>query len=195
MCLRRSKQKTVFHQIFGLLHEKESLVWKHSEWPVIEVWYSSLCSQSCGFSSSHVRMWDSGHKEGWAQKNGCFRTVVLEKILRVLWTARSNQSILKEANPEYSLEGLMLKLQSCGHRMGRADSLEKTLMLGKDWRQKEKRAAKDKMMRYHHQLNGHEFEQTLGDGDGQRSLEWCSPWGRKESDTTWRLNNQKASLI
>ena len=58
--------------------------------------------------------------------------MVLEKILRVLWTARSNQSILKEANPEYSLEGLMLKLQSCGHLMGRADSLEKTLMLGKD---------------------------------------------------------------
>ena len=57
--------------------------------------------------------------------------MVLEKILRVLWTARSNQSILKEANPEYSLEGLMLKLQSCGHLMGRADSLEKTLMLGK----------------------------------------------------------------
>ena len=57
--------------------------------------------------------------------------MVLEKILRVLWTARSNQSILKEANPEYSLEGLMLKLQSCGHLMGRVDSLEKTLMLGK----------------------------------------------------------------
>ena len=64
----------------------------------------------------------------------CFRIVVLEKILRVPWMARrSNQSILKEINPEYSLEGLMLKLmlQYFGHLMGRADSLEKTLMLGK----------------------------------------------------------------
>ena len=59
--------------------------------------------------------------------------MVLEKILRVLWTARSNQSILKEANPEYSLEGLMvkLKLQYFGYVMQRAKSLEKTLMLGK----------------------------------------------------------------
>ena len=57
--------------------------------------------------------------------------MVLEKTLSVVGTARSNQSTLKEANPEYSLEGLMLKLQSCGHLMGRADSLENTLMLGK----------------------------------------------------------------
>ena len=57
--------------------------------------------------------------------------MVLEKTLSVVGTARSNQSTLKEANPEYSLEGLMLKLQSCGHLMGRADSLEKTPMLGK----------------------------------------------------------------
>ena len=55
----------------------------------------------------------------------------LEKFLRVLWTARSSQSNLKEVNPEYSLEGLMLKLQHFGHLMLRADSLEKTLMLGK----------------------------------------------------------------
>ena len=57
--------------------------------------------------------------------------MVLEKTLRVPWTARSNQSILKEISPEYSLEGLMLKLQYFGHLMGRTDSLEKTLMLGK----------------------------------------------------------------
>ena len=76
-------------------------------------------------------MWELDHKEGWTPKNWCFRTVVLE---RVPWTARrSNQSILEEINPEYSLEGLMLKLklQNCGHLMQRADSLEKTLILGK----------------------------------------------------------------
>ena len=91
-------------------------------------------SQSYGFSRSHVWMWELNYKESWAPKNWCFWTVVLEKTLRVPWTARrSNQSILKEISAEYSLEGLMLKLklQYSGHLMRRADSLEKTLMLGK----------------------------------------------------------------
>ena len=87
------------------------------------------------FSNSHVWMWELDHKEGWMPKNWCFWTVVLEKTLvRVSWTARrSNQSIPKEINPEYSLEGLMLKLklQYFGLPMQRADSLEKTLMLGR----------------------------------------------------------------
>ena len=89
-------------------------------------------SHSYGFFSSHVWMWELDHKEGWAPKNWCFWTVVLEKTLESPWTARrSNQSALKKINPEYSLEGLMLKLQYFGHLMQRADSLEKTLMLGR----------------------------------------------------------------
>ena len=94
-----------------------------------------LCSQrwrSYGFPSCHVWMWELDYKESWALKNWCFWTVVLEKILRVPWTAwRSNQSILKENSPEYSLEGLMLKLklQYFGHLIWRTDWLEKTLML------------------------------------------------------------------
>ena len=91
-------------------------------------------SQSYGFSSSHVWMWELDFKESWVPKNQCFWTVVLEKTLESLWTARRpNQSILKEISPGYSLEGLMLKLklQSFGHLMRRTDSLEKTLMLGK----------------------------------------------------------------
>ena len=80
-------------------------------------------------------MWELDYKESWVPKNWCFWTVVLEKtLLRVPWTARrSNQSILKEINPDYSLEGLMLKLklQYFGHLMWRTVSLEKTLMLGK----------------------------------------------------------------
>ena len=79
-------------------------------------------------------MWELDHKESWAPKNWCFWTVVLEKTPRVPWTARrSNQSILKEISPEYLFEGLILKLklQSFGHLMWRADSLEKTLMLEK----------------------------------------------------------------
>ena len=91
-------------------------------------------SQGYGFSSGHVWMWELDDKESWALKNWCFWTVVLEKPLRVPWTARrSNQSILKEISREYSLEGLMLKLklQYFGHLMQRANSLEKTLILGK----------------------------------------------------------------
>ena len=81
------------------------------------------------------------------------------RLLRVLWTVRrSNQSILKEINPEYSLEGLMLKLKLryFGHLMGRSDSFGKTLMLGKTG-QKEKGMTEDEMVGWHHQLNGHEF--------------------------------------
>ena len=92
------------------------------------------CNQSYGFSSSHVWMWELDYKESWVPKNWCFWTVVLEKTLESPWTARiSNQFILKEINPEYSLEGLKLelKLQYFGHPMWRTDSFEKTLMLGK----------------------------------------------------------------
>ena len=98
---------------------------------------------------------------------------------------RSNQSILKKINPEYSLEGLMLKLklQFFGHLMQRIDSLEKTLMLGKI-EDRRRRVTEDKMVGWHHLLNGHEFEQILGDGEGQGSLACCSPWDRKESDLT-----------
>ena len=89
-------------------------------------------SQCYAFSSRHIWMWELDYKESWALKNWCFWTVVLEKTIESPWTARrSNQSILKEISSEYSLEVLMLKLQYFGHMMWRADSLEKTLMLGK----------------------------------------------------------------
>ena len=71
--------------------------------------------------------------------------------------------------------------------MGKADSLEKTLMLGKIEGRGEG-MTEDEMVGWHHQLNGHEFEQTPGDGDEQESLECCSPWGHKESDTTEQLS-------
>ena len=93
-----------------------------------------LSSQSYGFSSSHVWMWDLDHKEGWAPKIDTFELWCWRRLLRVPWTARkSNQSILKGISPKYSLEGLMLKLklQYFGPVMQRADSFEKTLILGK----------------------------------------------------------------
>ena len=88
-------------------------------------------SQGNGFSSSHVWMWELDYKESWALKNWCFWTMVLEKTPLGL-QRRSNEFILKEINPECSLKGLMLKLklQYFGRLMPRADSLEKTLMLG-----------------------------------------------------------------
>ena len=92
--------------------------------------------------------------------------------MRVPWTARrSNQSILKEINPEYSLEGLMLKLklQYFGHLMQRANSLEKTLMLGKT-EGRRRRGKQDEMVGRHHGLNGYESEQALGEDEGQGSL-------------------------
>ena len=121
-----------------------------------------------------------------------FWIVELEKtILRVPWTARrSNQSVLKEINPEYSLKGptLKLKLQYFCHLMQRADSLEKTLMLGK---MKGKEGGRGEMVGWHHWFNGHELEQILGDSEGQGSLVCCSPWGQEESDATWWLNSDK----
>ena len=110
-------------------------------------------------------------------------------LLRVPYTARrSNQSILKEISPEYSLEGLMLKLQFFDHLMWRTDALEKTLMLGKIEGRRSQRVGRrwDGLYQW---LNGHEFEQAPGDSEGQGSLARCSPWGPKELDTTERLNN------
>ena len=91
-------------------------------------------SQCCGFSNGHVWMWEWDYKESWALKNWCFWTVVVQKTLESpLDCRRSNQSVLKEISLDYSLEGLMLKLklQYFGDLMWKADSFEKTLMLGK----------------------------------------------------------------
>ena len=87
-------------------------------------------SQSYGFSSSHVWMWELDHKEGWTPKNWCFWTVVLKTLESPLDSKEIKQSILKEISSEYSLGRLMLKLQYFSHLMWKAGSLEKTLMLG-----------------------------------------------------------------
>ena len=95
---------------------------------------AKVCIVKASFSSSHVHMWELDHKDGWAPKNWCFQTVVLEKTLEnPLDSKEINQSILKEIHPEYSLEGLMLKLklQYFDSLMWRANSLEKNMMLGK----------------------------------------------------------------
>ena len=115
-------------------------------------------SQGYGFSSSHVWMWKLDYKESWALKNSCFWTVVLEKTLESpLDARRSNQSILKEINPEYSLEEVMLKLKLWPPH-AKNWLIWKDSDSGKDWRWEEKGMTEDEMVRSHHWLNGHEFE-------------------------------------
>ena len=137
--------------------------------------------------------WTIKKAEGW--RTNAFELQCWRRLLRVPWTARRpNQYILNETNPEYSLEGLMLKLklQYFSHLMRTANSPEKTLSdAGKDWGQ-EKGATEDETVGWHHQLNGHEFEQASGDGDGQGSLVWCSlwvakSWTRLNDWTDWRV--------
>ena len=110
--------------------------------------------------------------------------VVMEKTTR-----QSNQSILKEITPEYSLEddakpeAPILWPPDVKNRF-----IGKDPDAGTDWRQEEKGTTEDEMVGWHHWLNGGEFEQALGVGDGKGSLACCSPWGHKESDTTKQLN-------
>ena len=114
------------------------------------------------------------------------------------WTARkSNQSTLKEISPEDSLEGLMLKLklQYLGHLMWSADSSEKTLILGKIEGRRRRGQQRMRLVGWHHQLDGHEFEPASGFGDGQGSLACCSPWGCKELDRTEQWNWTETNFV
>ena len=137
--------------------------------------------------------WTIKKAEHW--RIDAFELWSLRRLLRLPWSARrSNQPTLKEINPEYPLEGLMLKLklQYFGHLMW---LIGKDPDAGKDWRQEEKGKAEHEMVGWHHRLNGHEFEQTLGVGDGQASLVCCSPSGQKESDMPERLNNNNTICL
>ena len=131
--------------------------------------------------------------DSWTIKKAeCWRMDALElwywsRLLRVPWTARrSNQSTLKEINPEYSLEGLMLKLKLQYFWPPDVKSwlTGKDPDAGKDWWQKEKGMTEDEMVGWHHWVNRHEFEQTQGDSERQGNLACCNPWVHKESDTT-----------
>ena len=131
-----------------------------------------LCSQSYGFSRSHVWMCKLGHKENWALKNLRFWTVVLEKTFDSPLDCKEIQ-LLNRTDVEAPIpwppdvkNWLM----------------EKTLMLGKI--EGRRRGRQDEMVGWHHRLDEHEFEQALGVGDGEGSLACCSPWGRRESDMT-----------
>ena len=140
-----------------------------------------------------VWMWELDHKEGWALKNWCFWTVVLEKALESPLDCKEIQPVNCKGNQswiftEYSAEAETPILWPPDMKSW---LIWKDPDDGKDWRQKEKGITEDEMVGWHHWLNGHELEQDLGVGDGQGGLVCCSPWGYKESDMTWRLNNEQ----
>ena len=147
--------------------------------------WSDLAAAACmGWES-----WTIKKPEGWrldALEIWCWR-----RLLRILRTARrSNQSIQKEANPEYSLERLKLKLQYFGYLMQRANSLEKTLMLGKIEGRKRRGWHRMGWLDWHHWLNGHEFEQIQRVSEVQESLAYCSPWGHSQTQLgNWTTTN------
>ena len=133
-----------------------------------------------GFSSSHVWMWELDYKESWVQ-NWCFWTVVLEKTFESPLDCKEMQPVHPKGDQSWVF-------------IGRTDAEAETPILwppdvkswlirkdpdaGKDWR-REKGTTEDEMVGWHHRLDGHEFEQTPGVGDGQRGLVCCSPWGHR----------------
>ena len=154
-------------------------------------------NQSYAFSSSHVRMWELDHKEGWAPKNWCFWTVVLEKTLESPLDCKDIKSVNPKGNQPWIFTG-RIHAESEAPILWPPDAknwlIGKYLDAEKDWRQKEKGMTEDnEMVGWHHQLSGHEFEQAPGVGDGQGGLACCSPWGCKESDTTEWLKRLKVT--
>ena len=153
----------------------------------------SLYSQSYGFSNSQVRMGELNHKEGWAPKNWCFRTVMLEKTLETPLHCNEIKPVHPKGNQPWicigrtDTEAETPILRPLSHQGSPILWLPDTKSrptgkgpdAGKDWRPKEKGATEDEMAGWHHQLNGHEFEQALGVGDGQANLVCCSPWVAK----------------
>ena len=128
-------------------------------------------------------------KEGWVPKNWCFRILVLEKTLESPLDCKEIKPVSPKGNQSWIFIGrtgaeapILWPPDVKSRHTGKDPDA------GKDWGQEEKGEVEDKTVGWHHQLNGHEFEQALGDSEGQGSLECCSPWGRKELNMTEQLN-------
>ena len=142
-------------------------------------------------TSGHVWVWELDCEESWGPKNWCFWTVVLEKTLESPLDCKEIQPVHPNGDQSWVF-------------IGRTDAEAETPILwpphakswltgkdsdtGRDWEQEEKGTTEDEMAGWHHRLDGHEFEWTPGVGDGQVGLACCDSWGRKELDTTERLN-------
>ena len=148
-------------------------------------------SQSSGFSSGHVQMWELDYKR-WALKNWCFWISVMEKTPESSLDSKE----IKPVNPKGNQPWIFIGRTNVEAEAPIPWSLDAISQLtgkdpdaGKDQRQEEKGTTEGDMVGWHHQLNGQEFEQTLGDGEGQGSLACWSPWGCKELDVTKQWNN------
>ena len=151
-------------------------------------------SQSYGFSSSHLWMWELDYKESWVPKNWCFPTVVLEKTHDSPLDCKEIQPV----NPKGNQAWIFIGRTDAGAEApilwppdAKSQLIGKDSDAGKDWGQEEKGVTEDEMVGWHHWLKGHEFVQTLGDSEEQWSLVCCSPWGHKESDMTEQLSNNQ----
>ena len=154
-------------------------------------------SQSYGFSSSHVWMWELDCKESWMLKNWCFWIVVLEKTLESLLDCKEIQLVNHKRNQSWIFFGRTdaeAEIPILWPSHVKSSLIGKDPDAGKDWRQEEKGRTENEMVEWHHWLNGHEFEQALGDDEGQRSLACCSPWGHKELDMT-KQNTTTTTMI
>ena len=136
-------------------------------------------------------MWELDCEESWALKYWCFWTVVLEKTLESPLDCKEIQPVYPKGNQSWVFIGrtdVEAETPTLWPPDTKSCLIWKDPDAGKDWGQEEKGTTEDKMVGWHHQFDGHEFEQVLGVGNGQGSLVCCSPWGLKESDTTERLN-------
>ena len=134
-------------------------------------------------------MWELDHKESWELKNWCFWTAVLQKTLESLFYSKEIQPVSPKGNQSWIFIGSTDAEVPIFWRPDAKNWLTgKDADAGKGWRQEEKGTTEDEMVEWHHQLDGHEFEQALRIGDGKGSLVWCSLWGCKESDMTEQLN-------
>ena len=146
-----------------------------------------LYSQSYSLSCSHVQMRQLGHKEGCTSNNWSFRIVVLEKILE----SPSDSKEIKPVNPKGTQPWIFIRRTDAEAEApilwppdAKSWLIGKDPDAGKDWGQEEKEATEDEMVGWHHQLNGHEFEQIQGDSEGQRNLVCCSSLSHKKLETT-----------
>ena len=147
-------------------------------------------SQGYGFSCGHVWTWELDCEEGWAPKNWCFWTVVLEKTLESPLDCKEIQPVHPKGDPSWVFIGRTdVEAETPIFWLPDVKSwlIWKDPDVGKDWGQEEKGRTEDEMAGRHHWLNGHDFEWAPGVCDRQGGLACCSPWGRKELDTTERL--------
>ena len=138
-----------------------------------------LSSQSYSFSSRHVWMWELDYKEGWALKNWCFRTVVLEKTLESPLDTKKIKPVNPKGNQSWIFTGRTdaeAEVPILWPPYAKNWLIGKDPNAGKDWKQEEKGMIEDERVGWHHRLDGHEFEQALGVGNGQGSLACRSPW-------------------